>query len=252
MRRVILRRVRRVKRVHVTKPETGRIKPVDNTFNTSVLGLGDINVPSRAIESIVAVFDLAGFAKFCNQVNQQLEIPKYLSQFLEWLFSKVKTGLPNKSYSDRKALRAEPPFFAKFLGDGVLFLWSTRDMSETLICNNIVATLHEICEAYKHEFYPQIIRTVTKPPHILRCGIARGRVFSVGNGKDYIGHCINIASRLQKLGPLTFCFPHRGFDVKRYMDEDHRQHFIEKRVSIMGIGENELVWVLKEEFDKSA
>ncbi|MFC2002281.1 hypothetical protein ACFLUZ_07290, partial [Chloroflexota bacterium] len=114
----------------------------------------------------------------------------------------------------------------------------------------IVTTLYEIHGAYRREFYPRISMAVDKPPRILRCGIARGRVFSVGNSRDCIGHCINTASRLQKLSLLTFCFPHRGFNVREYMPEGYRRIFVQKRVSVRGVGEDELIWLRKEEFEK--
>ena len=38
---------------------------------------------------------------------------------------------------------------------------------------------------------------VSEPPPVLRCGLARGTVFSVGNRSDFVGSCINMAARLQ-------------------------------------------------------
>ena len=224
-------------------------KEILSGFAPSILGLGDISTPAREIEAVAAVFDLAGFTRFCNQVDPHLAVPRFLSGFLDWLFERIKSGLAIYDIGASKVLWAELPFLAKFLGDGVLFLWNTRGMSEKLVCR-IVTTLYEICSAYKSEFYPEISLAVDKPPTTLRCGVARGRVFSVGNGKDYVGHCINIASRLQKLSLLTFCFPHRGFYVREYMDASYRQNFVQKRITIRGIGENELVWVLNDEFEK--
>jgi len=218
-------------------------------FNPHVLALGDISLPSKQVEALAAVFDLSGFTNFCSKVDPHLAVPEYLSRFLDWLFDTIRTELTARSYAKTKALWAELPFLAKFLGDGGLFLWDTQNMSETLICN-IVVTLYDICGEYKSTFYPKIKRVVVDPPQLLRCGIARGRVFSVGNGQDYVGPCINIASRLQKLGHLTFCFPRRGFDIEEYMHPKSAELFVEKCVTIGGIGENELVWVLKEEFDK--
>ncbi len=251
MRKVIVRRrVRRPVTSAARQPESG-VKLIDNArfegFNPAILGLGDISLPSREIEAIAAVFDLAGFTRFCNQVDPQLAVPAFLSRFLDWLFNEIRVRLTDKNYGDRKALWAELPFMSKFLGDGVLLLWNTKNLNEELICN-IVATLYEISHGYRHQFYPQIKMAVDKPPMTLRCGLARGRVFSVGNGRDCVGHCINTASRLQKLSLLTFCFPSRGFNVQEHMPDGYRQLFVQKAVSIRGVGENELVWVLKDEF----
>ena len=256
MKRVIVRRRPRRVLVRGKAPASGAgsgIKLIDNAqfegFNPAILGLGDIRLPAKETEAIAAVFDLAGFTRFCNHVDPHLAVPAFLSRFLDWLFSKVRVGLTEKTYDDRKALWAELPFLAKFLGDGILLLWNTRDMNEDRICH-IVTTLYSICCAYRQRFYPEIKMIVDKPPAVLRCGLARGRVFSVGNGRDYIGHCINTASRLQKLSLLTFSFPSRGFNIQEHMKEEYRQLFVAKRVSVRGVGDDELVWVVKEEFER--
>jgi len=232
--------------------EEKRVWLLDNEkfgrFNPYVLGLGDISSPSKPAEAIVAVFDLSGFTNFCSQVDPHLSVPEYLSRFLDWLFSEVKRRFVKKSHEEGKELWAELPFLAKFLGDGVLFLWDTEIMSEIEICN-VVVMLRDICDHYAGELYPKVRKVVVEPPNTLRCGIARGRVFSVGNGEDYVGPCINIASRLQKLSLLTFCVSRRGFDFEKNMHKDTAPQFVIKSVSLRGIGEDELVWILKKEFD---
>ena len=75
-------------------------------------------------------------------------------------------------------------------------------------------------------------------------------VISIGNGEDYVGPCINIASRLQKLSSLTFCVSRRGFDLEKYMPEETAVKYALKSVALRGIGEDELVWVRKEEFEE--
>jgi hypothetical protein len=74
-------------------------------------------------------------------------------------------------------------------------------------------------------------------------------VVSVGNGEDYVGPCINIATRLQKLSSLTFSISRRGFDIEKYMPAETAVNYILKSVSLRGIGDDELVWVRKTEFD---
>ena len=217
-------------------------------FNPDALDLGDISLPSTKVESLAAIFDLSGFTTFSSQVDPHLAVPEYLSRFLDWLFSEIKKGLLKESSEEKKVLWASLPFLAKFLGDGVLFLWDTKNMGGAEICN-VVTSLWEICATYKAEFYPIIKRLVAHPPKVLRCGISRGTVVSVGNGDDYVGPCINIAARLQKLSALTFCFSRRGFDVEKYMPAETAVKYVLKCVALRGIGEDELVWVRKEEFD---
>jgi class 3 adenylate cyclase len=217
-------------------------------FNPYRLGLGDISQSPEQVEAVAAVFDLSGFTSFCNHADAYLAVPDYLSRFLDWLFEAVRKRLTAKEYTKNSALWAELPFLAKFLGDGVLFLWDTVNMDDNLVCN-IVVSLNHICDHYKRSFYPQVKRQVAEPPKVLRCGIARGRVFSVGNGEDYVGSCINLASRLQKLSTLTLCVSRIGFDFDKSLHEEVRPVYTLKRTTIRGIGENELVWVLKEDFD---
>jgi hypothetical protein len=254
MKRIVVRRFRAARpRTVVAKGTQNGIKLVNNevlnNFNPSILDLGNISSPAREIEAVTAVFDLSGFTKFCNRVDAQLAIPKFLNDFLDWLFSSIKAGLTKENLGERKAMWAEPPIMVKFMGDGVMLIWNTRGMSEILICK-LVAILYDIYQAYGDDFYPRISAVVDRPPAILRCGLARGKVFSVGNGKDYVGHCINNASRLTQLGVLTFCFPSTGFQIKEYLPEEYHRIFTKKMLSIRGVGENELVWVVKDEFDR--
>jgi len=220
-----------------------------NRFNPDVLDLGDISLPATQVEALAAIFDLSGFTNFCSQVDPHLAVPEYLSRFLSWLFSEVKNGSLRESNEGKKVLWASLPFMTKFLGDGILFLWDTKNMGGAEICN-VVTSLWEICAAYVSEFYPIIKRLVVQPPKILRCGISRGTVVSVGNGEDYVGPCINIAARLQKLSSLTFCFSRRGFDIEKHMPEETAAKYVLKSVSLRGIGDDELVWVRREEFDR--
>ena len=216
-------------------------------FNPTVLGLGDLGQKSCRVEAIAAIFDLSGFTKFCSQIDPQLSVPDYLSGFLKWLFDKIKTETVHESYGPGKTLWCDLPFMAKFLGDGVLFLWDTQRMEGTGICN-VVTSMDNICKVYGTEFYSKIKQVVIDPPYALRCGIARGSVYSVGSGEDYVGPCINIASRLQKLGSLTFCVDRKGFDLAKDGGTEVDEFYL-KSILIRGIENKELVWVKRTEFD---
>lgn len=218
-------------------------------FNPSMLELGDISTPCREKEAIAAVFDLTGFTTFCNQADSYLAIPRFLNDFLEWFFGSIREGITEKDLGDRSVLWTRLPIMVKFLGDGLMLLWDAQKMSEDQICR-LAGTLYKLCCDYRTEFYPHISMVVDKPPGVLRCGVARGKVYSIGNDREYVGHCINNASRLSRLGSLTFCFPHRGFQVREHMPEEYRRIFVPKYVSIRGVGENELVWVVGNEYNR--
>jgi hypothetical protein len=51
------------------------------------------------------------------------------------------------------------------------------------------------------------------------------------------------------LNGLSFAFSARGVDIKVF-HPSYTQVFVKKQVSIRGIGDNELIYVSREEFDK--
>jgi len=221
---------------------------IADKFNPAMLDLGNLNTPCEEKNAIAAVFDLTDFTRFCNQVDAYLEIPRFLNFFLKWFFNCIIQGFTDENDGEKSTFWAELPMLVKFMGDGLLIVWDTQRIAPQLDCR-LVATLYNICRAYNKDFYPQVNNIINKPPSVLRCGVARGRVFAIGSGRDYVGHCINNASRLSHLDGLTFAFPHRGFNVRDDMPEDYARRFIPKYIAIKGVGENEMVWVLKDEYN---
>lgn len=215
------------------------------SFNEEILGLGKIDTKSTQINALSIMFDLEGFTHFCKQIDPQLAVPEYLSEFLSWLFEQIRKELLNKTFPEGYYTYSEFPFLSKFMGDGVLFLWDTEELSETEILN-IVISMHEICKNYEAKFYKTISKKITSSPKKLRCGIARGSIYSVGNGNDFVGPCINMSARLQKLNSLNFCFSRRGLNLNSspYL----KRYFITTKTDIRGIGSEELVCVPKSEF----
>lgn len=201
------------------------------------------------INALSAIFDLEGFTTFCKQIDPQLAVSEYLSEFLKWIFTQIRKEIIDKTHDEGYETYCDLPFLSKYLGDGILFLWDTDGMSDTNIMN-VVVSLKAICDNYKKEFLPKISKKVSTPPPSLRCGIARGAIYSVGNGNDFVGPCINMSARLQKLNSLSFCFSKRGFnyEVNPYIFKN----ILVKKVDIRGIGNDELVCVFKSEFDKLA
>jgi class 3 adenylate cyclase len=219
-------------------------------FNSSLLGLGDIRTASKPTDAIAAIFDLEGFTTFSKQIEPHLSVPLFLNEFLEWLFAAIKSEMTERNYKEGARLYCELPFFVKFMGDGLLILWDASNSTGSVDHENIVISASEICDRYVDQFLPTIRRKVSSPPPRLRCGLARGTVYSVGNGNDFVGSCINMAARLQKLPGLTFAFNRRGFDLESAeVSSFFKQGIVVKRVTVRGIGDDELVGVLINEFE---
>lgn len=216
-------------------------------FSESILNLGNIENKSKLTNGLSVMFDLEGFTNFCKQIDPQLAVPEYLSEFLKWIFKRVKEELIDTKHEEGYEVYAPFPFLSKFLGDGILFLWDTENMEENEITNIVVSMLN-ICEEYSSKFYPEVSNRIIDAPKKLRCGIARGAIYSVGNGEDFVGPCINMSARLQKLSTLGFCFSRRGINPSS-MTAKFEEKFITKKVNIRGIGENEIVCILKSQFE---
>ncbi len=217
-------------------------------FNVESMGLGDVTKKSEPIDSIAVIFDLEGFTSFCGQVDQHLVVPEYLGFFLRWLFSEIAASFAKEYKPEGVILWGKFPYFSKFTGDGVLFLWDTKGLGPASL-GNIIVNLFRVCTAYVKEFYPRIEKEFNKTPMKLRCGIARGEVIAIGGGKDFVGPCINLASRLQKISGLSFAFSRRGLDPYQCFSQTWQDKFVSKRVKIRGLSDDELVLICKDEYD---
>ena len=220
-------------------------------FNPSILGLGDISKDGSTVNALAAIFDLEGFTSFCNQMEPHLVIPEFLSRFLDWIFGEISKHFTEGRTEELVRVWGSLPFFAKFMGDGILFLWDTDYSVGLSGISNIVAALMFVRDSYVSEFLPSIKGKFVRPPEKLRCGIARGQIISIGNGNDFIGPCINMASRLQNIGEISFAFSRRGFnpDASFGGKGSWRKHFVLKRIDIRGLGEDELIFVDRKEFE---
>jgi class 3 adenylate cyclase len=223
-------------------------KEVFKSFNTSVLGLGDISKDGKYVQAIAAFYDLEGFTSFSNQVDSHLVIPEFLKRYLDWIFSSIAEKFKEGESDSVVRIWASLPFYAKFLGDGILFLWDTEYSGGPMGLSNLVIKLHRVCQKYQQEFLSEVRKHVSNPPYRLRCGVARGQLISIGDGNDYVGSCINIASRLQKLSQLSFAVSRRGLDLFGTSNK-HWKDFILKEVELRGIGKKELVYINSKEFE---
>ena len=224
-------------------------KEAFDRFNPALLGLGRLTSTASSTDTIAAAFDLEGFTTFCKQIEPHLSVPVFLSEFLEWLMDQIKAEMMHEKYTEGISLWGPLPFFVKFMGDGLLVLWDVSKADDNAR-RNIVVACREICLRYAREFHPMMEAKVSDPPSVLRCGMARGTVFSVGDGHDFVGSCINMAVRVQKLPGATFAFNRRGINIDDpFAVNFFRDELVVKRVTVRGIGDKELVCIPKFEFD---
>jgi len=219
-------------------------------FNAGILDLGDIAKEAKTINTLAAVFDLQEFTAFCNQIDPQLVIPEYLSDFLDWLFNATAEAFTREKKADQVVLWGSLPFFGKFLGDGVLFLWDTEKLFGSKGLGNVVVGLREICEDYEDKFFKIASESYSEVPNRLRVGIARGQALAIGDGRDFVGPCINMASRLQKIASLPFALSRRGFDPERCFHQDHQDDMMVTKTKIRGIGEGELIIIYRKDYEE--
>jgi hypothetical protein len=71
---------------------------VFDSFNPTILGLGDVKKEATAVPAISAIFDLQGFTNFCKQIEPELSVPLFLSSFLDWIFDSVKQETKSKAH----------------------------------------------------------------------------------------------------------------------------------------------------------
>lgn len=217
-------------------------------FNPTILGLGDISKEGVHLDALAAIIDLEGFTAFCNQIDPHLVVPEYFDQFLDWLFHRISASFVKEPHRDGVILWGKFPFFAKFTGDGIIFLWDTQGLGQASL-GNIVVNLFRVNQAYIAEFLPRVSKTLSKVPAKMRCGIARGEVIAIGGGRDFVGSCINIASRLQKISQLSFTFDKKGFEPEECFSSTWREEFMVKRIVVRGLDRDELVAISKKEYN---
>lgn len=218
-------------------------------FRASLLGMGDIP-RGQTTEALVSIFDLAGFTSFCDQRDPHRTVPEFLGKLLGWIFDIIPDLLDDGHRQlEERGLLARLPDFAKFTGDGVLFLWELRDDLASLKVYEIIEALNQVCDAYQWDFLKKIAKDIPNPPAALRCGIAQGQVVSLRGGEDYVGPCLNLASRLAKVRKLSLVIAQKGLNLEKNMHRGKPDDFVKKKTKIDGIGKEEYVYFLKKEFD---
>jgi hypothetical protein len=219
-----------------------------HSVSPKALGIGSIG-SSTSFPVVAAVFDLEGFTRFCHGPDPQLAVPRFVNLFTEWLFERLRESsiepgtIVGPSTVD---LTHRLPFFVKFLGDGILVLWESQE-SALEERQSIIRGAIDIVRCYGWLF-PSDTEHFQNMPKRLRCGIAAGNVLSIGE-HDFVGPCINLAARLQKLPGVTFAIRAKGIEPWGEDSAIFAGHLVRKSAEIRVNKEREGVYISKDEYD---
>ncbi len=210
-------------------------------------------------EAFILVFDLEGFSRFFSQPDVQ----EYVSRFLNRIFDAVSICMyGGEPYwlSDTPKHKTYPAFrepsHAKFIGDGALYVWTFKRGARDK-CRSDILNFINRCWNLK-TFFENIVDRCSEDvpvvdlPRRIRFGFASGSVnkltYSYSNRTEYIGYCINLASRLQ-----SYCRD-LGFIASariRFSDRELEKHNYHKVVAKKLAGfPKEVVIVDKGEYEE--
>jgi class 3 adenylate cyclase len=181
-------------------------------MKTSFSGTKTVQFDSTASHpkhGIAMIYDLEGFSRFFNQPDVQDYVPKFLNLVSEALSITIYGGnaywLPIPENLEPLAVS---PVHEKFLGDGAMYIW-LESGGEPLTTSFVTTLCNRLWNLKK--FFPTLLKTafdqlpVVDLPTRVRFGVARGTIYELSrkdsDASEYIGFCMNLASRLQKYCP---------------------------------------------------
>jgi class 3 adenylate cyclase len=165
---------------------------------------------SRPKNGLSLIYDLEGFSQFFNQPDVQDYVPKFINEVGHTISICIFGG---ESYwmpkgKERFNSLGVTPIHEKYMGDGAMYIWTGN--KEASLSTNFIGSLCNRLWNLKTYFSEVLKRAsesvpVVDVPQRIRFGLARGTIYELrrrnSNQREYIGFCINLASRLQKYCP---------------------------------------------------
>jgi len=213
---------------------------------------------SHPKNAIAFCYDLEGFSRFFNVPEIQEFVPGFLNHISKAIEICIFGGKPFWTSHEKEDYHSLEivPVHEKFLGDGGLYIFlppkgqtNFNSSHLTFFLNrlwNVRLRFHEIINSAL-EFTP-----TAELPKKVRFGLARGGVWELQRPQkrqaEYIGFCINLASRLQKYCPQLGFIASARLQVPASTLTEHRY----KKVIATGIPgfARELVIVDENEFNE--
>lgn len=169
---------------------------------------------TRASLGLALIFDISGFTLFFNKPDIHYYMTDYINNIIDAVEVNIWGGedyynkeAEGDEYSKVEGLKVKPSL-RKFLGDGMLYVWEDEENNYLVKEDFKVELINRLWNLQKNF---SIVNTkinekipVGDLPQKLKFGLAQGSVFKLieaDNSVDYIGPCINLASRLVKYCP---------------------------------------------------
>ena len=156
--------------------------------------------------AVVLTFDLEGFSRFYSHPDVQDYVTKYLNRILGCLSVCIHGGWAYWLEGGTQMSPLPAPVHQKFLGDGAMYLWTVPEKHEQAPRVDMVVLLNRLWNLKNN--FDQVVRAcaddvpVVDLPRRIRFGLAAGSVYELsyekGEATEYIGYCINLASRLER------------------------------------------------------
>lgn len=220
------------------------------------------NKGTPGTEALVVIFDLEGFSKFFTQQDVHLHVPGFLnlvfSSFQELFGTDWPSwfGQPSTPATAEKNVPLPEPTFAKFMGDGGLYIWTAASEDESFDDEAKMYLINYLWH-FRDNFDEVVARArdlvpLAHLPERIRFGVTRGTVYGLRSPDsrtpvDYIGFSINLAARLQNYcRELGFIVSARIGVAEKLANESS---WVKKTATkLRGFGP-EIVYVDKREFD---
>lgn len=162
-----------------------------------------------AVRCLVAMIDIRGFSAFAQAENDPAAVADYVSAATKHILTRVSN------------CRKLADSVIKPLGDGLLFILKLDDATQATMAASTELMLNELVDVSETFLaYLSLNRPagLSAAPSRLGIGVAFGPLvrLSVRSSKptlefeDYVGHTINLASRLQALARNGGCVVHEG------------------------------------------
>jgi len=221
------------------------------TQNSTFSFTGKASYPKNAV---ALLYDLEGFSRFFNQPDVQDYVPAFLNHVSATMEVNLFGGEVYWSQGETIDRLKVEVAHEKFTGDGALYIL----LPPSGAADFPTGTLQMLCNrlwTLKNNFNEVVNKSlesvpVVEVPRSIRFGLSRGSVYELQRpgttAREYIGFCINLASRLQK-----YCRELGFIASARLMlsDSEMARHGYMKVVATQIAGfPNEIVFVDEEEY----